>query len=291
MSKPICERWRTARLVVALGVYCCVAGCGEPRSPASIIRERVLPRPMRVFTLPQVLGEASGVTLLDDRHLGLIDDEYGVLFIINSLNGNMVSTRRFGEDGDYEDLVSNGSRVFVLRSDGLIADIRDWRSATLDVRRHSIRLPSGCDAEGLAFDTRAGRLLIACRNSVLGTAGRVLQSVIVNEDRLQPDALPTALNVLLPPENSGAAIRASMPLEPSAIAVHPSSGDLYVLSASARSLVVLDRTRVARQLWRVSAPMFEKPEGLAIAAGNDVWVVSEAHSGAAVVGLFRLVVK
>ncbi len=58
--------------------------------------------PDRVYKLPKSLAEISGLTLLDDFHLGAVDDESSRLFVIDVRTGKVTNRRDMGNTRDYE---------------------------------------------------------------------------------------------------------------------------------------------------------------------------------------------
>ena len=84
--------------------------------------------PDSVYELPKSLAEISGLTLLDDHHLGAIHDESSKLFVIDTGTGKITDRRDMGGSRDYEGVERVGDTVYVLNSNGTIYEIRDWKS-------------------------------------------------------------------------------------------------------------------------------------------------------------------
>src|SRR3954468_243832 len=68
--------------------------------------------------LPDTLREISGITELDSVQFACIQDEAGILFIVDARRNEIVSQYTFGPPGDYEAIARVGSTFYVLRSDG-----------------------------------------------------------------------------------------------------------------------------------------------------------------------------
>ena len=119
--------------------------------------------PVAAYTLPPELEEVSGLAVLDEHHLGAIQDEDGDLFVIDIDSARITHVHDFGKKGDYEGIERLGDLVYVLRSDGRLYEIADWTPSRDDADRVETGLHGSCDAEGLGHD--GARLLIACKES------------------------------------------------------------------------------------------------------------------------------
>lgn len=251
-------------------------------------------RPEATYPLPSDLKEISGLTVLDDRHLGAVQDEDGVLFIINFLTGDVEAARKFGKDGDYEGIELAGSRLFVLRSDGTIYEIADWRAKTLDAKKHRTALSAACDAEGLAYEASRKRLLVACkeragkglkhrkaiyafdlsREKLLDAPAYTIAIRAFNA-RTADDAISRRIRLLLEPvaDLSG--------FKPSGVAVHPLTKQVYVLSSARKALVAMEADGTLAEVWALPDALFAQPEGIAFLPNGDLFIANEGVSGAA----------
>ena len=89
-------------------------------------------QPDTLFRLPNSLREISGLTVLDETTLGAVQDEKGKLYLINLHSGEIEDDPRFDKDGDYEDLARVGEGLFILRSNGTLYEITNWRAKKLE---------------------------------------------------------------------------------------------------------------------------------------------------------------
>lgn len=232
-------------------------------------------RPVAWFELPDELVEASALTVLDADHLGTVEDEDGVLFVLSVETGAVVRRVPFGPPGDYEGIERIGDRLFVLRADGAVLEVEGWSGerATSTVYETGLGAKD-CDAEGLGAD--GTRLLIACKEE--------------NDDGLDPVYAFDTAAMALAPEPVFALDRDEVPgtrkLRPSALAVHPVTGHAVVLSSRREALVALDADGAIAEVWDLGPAGFEQPEGLAFLPNGDVFVSSEGRDGPAVVARF-----
>lgn len=78
------------------------------------------------------------------------------------------------------------------------------------------------------------------------------------------------------------AVEGDRKLRPSALAVHPTTGAVVLLSSRRESLVALDEDGRAVDVWDLRPAALPQPEGLAFLPDGDVWVSSEGGDGPAV---------
>ena len=250
-------------------------------------------RPDARFELPARLREVSGLTLLDDRHLGAVQDEDGELFVIDYATGEVVRELRFARPGDYEGIERVEDRVFVLRSDGELFSLRGWEGDTLQVASGATGLRGSCDAEGLAYQPAEQRLLVACKerageglDAFKGiyaydlAGGRLSGEPVylieiagfnrsVEDEHMVDRRLRSALSSTV--DLSG--------FKPSALAVHPLTGETYVLSSVRKAVVVLGPEGVVTGVWALPDELFRQPEGLAFLPSGDLFIASEGGTG------------
>lgn len=278
-----------------------------------------LDRPDRTWKLPGALQEISGIALVDGQTVACVQDEKGIIYMYDLDQGRMVSTHGFGPDGDYEDLVVHGADAWVLRSDGVILEVRDYRGARPEVRLHVTGIPAA-DNEGLGLAADGRRLLLACKsNPATGTAGsRKLtagQRLVYAYDPASRQLSAGPVLVLdleevsragraeePPPEDSrkgkkgkqsgkkNQAAREGQPpakVRLSAVACHPLTGEVWLLSALDQRLYVLGPAGEFRRVLELDGRLLPQPEGLAFRPNGDLLLSSEGRSGPGVILEFR----
>lgn len=249
------------------------------------------------FELPDDLTEISGLTVLDEHYLGAVEDENGRLYFIDLETGEVMRDEKFAPDGDFEGIARAGDRIFALRSDGDLYEIDDWRDEKFGSDKHETSLNRKCDAEGLAYDEANNRLLIACKefagedledqkaiyafDLATGKVGKQPAYTISIKDFNQityPNDGPvnTAIREIVHPviDLSG--------FKPSGLAIHPMTGDLYVLSSVQQSIVVLSAAGAVQHIWKLPDNILKQPEGIAFLPDGDVFISSEGKGGNAV---------
>lgn len=248
------------------------------------------------FKLSKKLKEISGLCSYKDKWLAAVQDEKGAIYLINADNGEIEDVIEFSADGDYEGITIVDKVFYVLRADGVLFKITNWEKAEKDIVTTVINTNLGeiNDTEGLTYDPTKKRLLIACKGSA--TIGedeqhfRAIYAYDLKKSKFKVKPLftlerkPFKAFIKNHVEENPAYLaykkeikkaKKQMLLEPSALAIHPITNDIYLLSAAGNSLLVLDRSYRIKHLKRLTKDHFEQPEGLTFNSKGDLFLSSE----------------
>jgi uncharacterized protein YjiK len=78
-----------------------------------------------------------------------------------------------------------------------------------------------------------------------------------------------------------------MKFSPSAIAVHPITGEIYVTSSKGKLLLVLDRQGRIVHLEKLKKSLHTQPEGICFDADGTMFIANEGKDGKAKIYKFR----
>jgi uncharacterized protein YjiK len=274
----------------------CAAGClsiclsvaGQESRPRPLEEPYALERPDASLALPAALTEISALTDVDGARVACLQDEHGILFFVSLEDGKVEERIRFGPDGDYEGLTRVGRHYFVLRSDGMLLELSCDGVACTIVATRKLPLPHA-DLEGLCYDAAHGRLLIAPKDRAededkddrpihafdLATQRLLPEPVLVlSRKKLRADAEKLLGITTGKGKKKDKDERLTLRLRMSSLAVHPLSGDYYVLSAIDRALLVIARDGRLHQFHRFDDGM-PQPEGITFLSGGDLVIASE----------------
>ena len=270
--------------------------------PTGALQSYALAAPDLHVALPARLAEVSGVTALSDTEVACVQDEDGVVFVFDLARRRVTRQMPFGPPGDYEDIARMGSRLFVLRSDGALFDIQGL-AGTPPVKVRVLRLPTA-DNEGLCLDERHRRLLIAPK-SRLGK-GRTFKDtravfafdleraalqpepvIVLSVDALRAFAERQGRQAPDRPQKGGGKPRPVLRFMPSALAVHPVTSEIFVVSAIDRVLATFDMTGGVTGYAALDPGLFRQPEGLTFLANGDLVITNEAAGGRPTLLLFK----
>ena len=115
--------------------------------------------------LPKELQEVSGVTVIDSNLLACVQDENAIIYFIDKNTFDVKEKYSFGNDGDYEGIAYVKGVLYVLRSDGLLFEIRDYKTQMPKVITYTTNIPAN-NNEGLCYDAINNRLLIGAKGKI-----------------------------------------------------------------------------------------------------------------------------
>lgn len=269
------------------------SGCGpagEPPAPwPPGDSSYAFDRPDADFELPTTLEEISGLTYFDAGRLAAVQDEKGSYFILDAATGAVLGRQEFENDADYEGIERVGDSLYVLRSDGDLFEVWGWEGERLHRRRRPTGLTKGCDAEGLGYQASTHRLLIACkaRPGQVPRGHKAVFAFDLATGRLLPEPA-----FLIPDARFNATIRDEKAIDeslrrllapildlsgftPSGLAVHPRTGQVYVLSSVRKAVLVLDAGGEVAGVWALPEALVPQPEGITFLPNGDLFIATE----------------
>ena len=211
------------------------------------------------FELPNDLFEVSGLSVSEDgQHLVAIQDENGIIYRINPETGAVEHQFEFWKDGDYEGVEVVGNDIYVVKSTGTIYKIKNPDKENQEVIKYKYFLDKDNDVEGLAYDAKSSRLLLACKAKA-GTGEHYNQKKGIYAFDYSGETMDTipAFTVSLVDIIAYLKNNPDIPnydkleeffirddgkfkFSPSAIAIHPFTGDIYITSSVGKLMVVLN---------------------------------------------------
>jgi len=240
------------------------------------------------------LEEISGLSMTtDQRYLVAIQDEDGKVFLLNPVDGKIEQEIDFWKDGDYEGVEVVGDDVYVVKSSGTLYRIQGLGSDQQKVDKFNDFLNGDNDVEGLAYDAENQRLLLACKAASGADTEEPSKSIYafpLSNLSLEQDPAycirkqdvqdflgmtPMLRKVdeivsFFDPDES------DFDFSPSALAIHPVSGDLYILSSIGNMLMVIAADGTLLHLEKLEKKVHEQPEGLCFAPDGTLYLSNEA---------------
>jgi hypothetical protein len=252
-----------------------------------------LSSPDKTITLPEQLREVSGVTIIDSVTVALIQDEIGIIYIYDIKENRIKSQVFFAGKADYEDIALANKTIYVLSSDGMIFEVTDYMSKSFKVALYTTRIPS-YDNEGLFFDRINNRLLIGCKGDIKRDNfknKRAIFSFDLKTRKLVQEPVyifdVESLNKSINSKKSGSKDEKGkkekdkekeIDIRPSAIAIHPKTGKLFLLSATDNILCIANKTGNIENIQKLDKDLFLQPEGIAFFPNGDMLITNEARN-------------
>ena len=231
-----------------------------------------LNKPIQI-KLPLELDEISGLAYYEkDTSLLAINDEYGYLYKIFLKRPAHIQKWKFSDGADFEDLALLDSTFYVLVSTG---DLIAFRFITADSMYHTTyKFPfgSGNEFEILYFDPTIKKLVMICKDCQLDKK-KTLSAYAFDPQTNQYTEQAFAVNVQQIASVLG---KKKMKYKPSAAAINPVDGNLYLISAVNQVLAVTDKTGKAIAAYEVDNGFFKQPEGLTFSTGGTMIISNEA---------------
>ena len=289
-------------IAIVASVIIILSGCKTSLPKTQRIAGYNFKSPDAAIVLPDLLHEVSGITFLDSNTLACVQDENGILFFYDLRKKGITSQKGFSGKGDYEGITRVEDTIYVLRSDGTLYEIADFKSENATVTTFDTDIPSK-DNEGLCFDRESNRLLIACKEKTgkgdLSKDNRYIFGFDLSSKKLTEDPVFTfdvdglkefakANNIELPLRNAkkGLAVEPDLKFHASGIAIHPLTGRIYLLSADDHLLFIFDKSGIVGQIIRLNPALFYQPEGITFLENGDMLISSEG-AGRGPAGLIR----
>ncbi len=250
------------------------AACTSKRpAPVASPRGYDLSKPQEI-KLPVELDEISGLTYsAKDTSLFAIQDERGYLYKLFPLRNRPTEKWRFAPGGDYEDVVLLGKTFYVMNSSGDITLFRFEGPGKLVGQEVPFEVPdgNGGEFEALYWEPKLQRLVLICKDCRLDKKKDV-SCYTFDTTSLRYDLAPLSLDA----EGVAATFgQKSVRFKASAAAIHPVTGDLYVVSAVNKVLVVFDRSGRTQKVYPLPA-YFKQPEGIAFSPRGTLFISNEA---------------
>lgn len=231
------------------------------------------------WDMPNNLKEISGLSYIDEQRFACVQDEIGTVFIYNTTSSSVEKEIPFGAVGDYEGLAVVGKAVWVLRADGKLFEVNDIDAAKPEVKQYATHLTMKQDSEGLCYDKKNNRLLIAIKGAEIGTEdykGIYAFDLASKKMDQQPVFKIDLLNEVF--ESNGSGKKSKGAINPSGIVIHPINGDMYIPDGRNSKLLITDPTGKIKKLYQLNSKQFSQPEGIAFNSSGDLFIANEGSS-------------
>jgi uncharacterized protein YjiK len=280
---PINPSWLLISIILLLVLNACQPAKKATNETLTLVNEPIpynLTEPAERIDLPDDLREVSGLSYYKPGRLAMIQDELAVVFIYDLAKKRVVDEHVFGRRGDYEGVEFVNGELYALRSDGELYHFRPTDGvktlgAGNPTRHIRINLPSKNgshkpDIEGLGYDPKLNALLLATKDAANGGTDKIIYLYdLKNEVLWRGPVLSQAILQIFANRDD------DDELKPSGIAVHPKTGEYYVLASAGHSLVVTNRNGKILSVAALDKTLFRQPEGICFAPDGTLFIASE----------------
>lgn len=242
-----------------------------------------LGEPQKIF-LPESLDEISGIVYMNDTLIVAENDEEGKIFAINPTRSKTPAVFSFGKNGDFEDMAFTGKDWYVLRSDGHLYLLTNVFTDSCHHQKIESTFKDS-EFEGLYYDAARNSLMMVCKSCNGDNDKKEVSVFAFNTETKTWNTSPAfKLNVEEIANKSG---KDKLHFKPSAAAVNPADGNLYIVSSVNKLLVVADLNGVIKEAYNLPPGSFKQPEGISFAPNGDMYISNEAAEGTANILLFK----
>ncbi len=232
-----------------------------------------------VVKLPLELDEISGLAYYaSDKSIFAISDEKGKLFKITPFPKLSLNLWRFSTKADFEDLVLLDSTFYVLQSNGRLNKVQFITSDTINNIEVDFPADSKMEFEAMFYNPVTKVLELICKKCV-GEKKKFLNIYTFDPARnaFADSSITFDISDLFIKMDEK-----KFDMRISGAAVHPLTGDIYLISAINKLLVILDKDHVVKSSYPLNSGMFKQPEGITFATNGTLIISNEsADAGAA----------
>lgn len=252
-------------------------------------------KPSKTIILDPKLTEISGLKHISGNNFVCIQDEKAHLYFLDFDKNEIYRKVKFGEPGDFEDLAIVDNNVWAIKSNGNLFRIKNYKDEDFKTKVFHTKLKKKNDCEGLTFDPHHNRLLIACKGHPFyedkkSKNNKAIYAFDLENNKLQKEPVflldleeiknNRSYNTLtswglelmaLLDENKG-----DLSFQPSGIAIHPHTKNIYLIASVGDLLMVLNPTGEILALVDLNDRLFNQPEGICFDEKGNLYISNEA---------------
>ena len=255
----------------------------EPIKPVSLQSINYdLSHPLKKWSLSDSLAELSGIAWLRADRFLAIEDIHPILYELDlrDTSGIIVKKTEFRkaeEDKmDFEDLVVVNDTIYALWSHGAIFKIVKQDTGVTS-NRTKTWLKKDNNTEGLAYDPVSGNLLVACKEAS-GIENEKKSTRAIFEFDRKADSLKPDPFMLIKKDDFEAIAGERIDFYPSAIAVHPTTHDIYILSTKEiKAIAQFGYDKKLKGFDYIDKEMLPQPEGICFDPQGNLYISTESR--------------
>jgi len=245
-----------------------------------------LETPSRILKLDHDLIETSGLsTTTNPDNLLTVNDEQGKIYVLNKETGDIKDVLKFDSKDDYEGIEQVGDLVYITNNSGDIFAY-NFNKKEEEGKHFKTHLSKKNNIEGLTFDKKNNRLLLACK----GEAGddikkaKAIYSFDLATQKLDKDPsyviYDDAIEEYIKKHFEGNFLlkNRAKNFAPSGITIHPKSGKIYALSSRGKMIIVLKQNGKIDEIYFLDDKIYFQPEGICIDQNLRLFISSEGKS-------------
>jgi uncharacterized protein YjiK len=235
------------------------------------------------LNLPAQLSEISGIVYYKpDNCVFAQCDEKAILYKIPLSNPAQITRWKIGKKDDFEDLALIDSNFFFLVSNGDILRTKYVAKDSFYMDRFTFP-GSNNEFEAMYYDSSQRKLILICKDCKDG------QKTQIATFGFDPVTFQYSKTYSINTEKISKQLKKEdKKFKPSASALNPITGELYIVASVNKLLIITDGRGNIRHSIVLNTSIFKQPEGLTFMPSGDLLISNEfAGSGDANILIFQ----
>lgn len=252
-------------ITIVLVIILIVIACFPKKKGEAYTFNYSLENPTLKMEMPASLKEISGLSFYKENQLACVNDEKGTVFIYDLASREVVKTIDIGKNGDYEGIEVVDDEIFIMKSNGKIKGFRisDGSERKIDCSDKDVK-----EYEGLSYHPQTQSLLLVTKEKDKDKNDKkTIYSYSLSTEKF--DKYLTINEDMIKGSDGKKAFA------PSGIAVHPISGEIFVISSQGKKLLILSPEGEKNTLIELASETFVQPEGICFTPNGDLYISSE----------------
>ncbi|WP_373058311.1 hypothetical protein [Zunongwangia sp. H14] len=232
------------------------------------------------WKLPDELDEVSGIAWLEDDKIACIQDEKGNIYIYNPATSQIEKEIKFAGHGDYEGISVKGNTAYVVRSDGRVYEVTNFLKKTPEVHIIESGLTRKQNIESICVEA-GRRLLLGTKYEEENTdqykgiyAYNLTKKHLIKDPVIKIKMRDKIFEAFEDKDPEKV-------MSPSDIAIHPDSGEIYIVDGRRPKLLILSPSGMPEKLIELDKDDFAQPEGICFSPSGNLYISNEASGGTA----------
>jgi uncharacterized protein YjiK len=237
------------------------------------------------MTLDHDLNEISGLSYYDGK-LYAVQDELGTIYALNSQTGEILGTNKCWKNGDFEAIEVVDGRLFMLKSNGNLYETPIEDMCRESTRKIDLGFDKDWNFEGLGYNPFNKSLVLVAKRSQHSSKNEIfclpIDDVKIIGDPcyvIQEEFLKAQLSAMNTTWSEKMVHKVSYSFNPSGIAVHPETGEIYILSSPSHQLLILTNDWKFKKILKLKGDMYKQPESICFDNELNLYIGNEARKG------------
>lgn len=227
------------------------------------------------WELPEVLNEISGIAWAGDNLIACVQDENGKIFLYDLAKKKITQEIQFADAGDYEGIAIVGEDAYVMRSDGLLFYVSNYRNGDRKVTLHQTQFSADNNMESLCFDEKSKSLLTIPKDIDEDKLFKSIYQLSLEKEKPTAEAIAKiSMDSERLKEFKGKKINKTF--NPSEVGVDAKTGGFFVLEGKDPKLLSVDTKGEVNRVYKFDKSVFAQPEGLAFSTDGRMFISNEA---------------